>query len=195
LAFRVGLGQSILNLMFAHKQPAVALCGPLRLPRVRAMRHGLARFVEGSLQVQTRLQFLSTWACLVCSTASHSADIGVTVVGLKSADGFLGCALFAQALAERFPLDLSQAVIQRAPARVGSMRCEFVGLPAGRYAVSASHDVNGNGKPDRNFVGLPTEPWAVSNNVRPTLRAPRFAEAALTLTEGESMQIELRLAD
>lgn len=132
---------------------------------------------------------------LVGSAASPGADLVVNVAGLKSADGYLGCALFAESLAERFPLDLSKATTQRAPARAGSMRCEFAGLPAGRYAVSASHDVNGNGRPDRNFVGLPTEPWAVSNNVRPGLRAPRFAEAALQLAADEVKQIELRLAD
>lgn len=132
---------------------------------------------------------------LMGSAASQAADLVVNISGLKSANGFLGCALFAENLAERFPLDVSKATTQRAPVRAGTMRCEFVGLPAGRYAVSASHDVNGNGRPDRNLVGLPTEPWAVSNNARPTLRAPRFAEAALQLTADEVKQIELRLAD
>jgi uncharacterized protein (DUF2141 family) len=139
---------------------------------------------------------LATTVLACCSagyTAAHGADVVVTVTGLKTADGSLGCALFAQALAERFPLDLSQAITQRAPARAGTMRCEFLGLPAGRYAASASHDINGNGKPDRNLVGLPTEPWAVSNNVRPSLRAPRFAEAAFELAADEVKQIELRL--
>lgn len=74
------------------------------------------------------------------------------------------------------------------------MRCEFTDLAAGTYAVSAAHDRNGNGKTDRNFVGIPSEPWAVSNNVRPTLRAPRFAESALTLANDEIKQIELQLA-
>ncbi len=133
--------------------------------------------------------------CSAVYTVAQGADLVVTVTGVKTADGSLGCALFAQALADKFPLDLSQAVTQRAPAKAGSMRCEFLGLAAGRYAASASHDINGNGKPDRNFVGLPTEPWAVSNNVRPNLRAPRFAEAAFDLAADEVKQIELRLAN
>jgi uncharacterized protein (DUF2141 family) len=141
------------------------------------------------------MSYLAALGMLVGSAASQGADLVVNISGLKSDDGFLGCALFAESLAERFPLDVSNATTQRAPARTGTMRCEFVGLPAGRYAVSASHDVNGNGKPDRNFVGLPTEPWAVSNNVRPSLRPPRFAEAALRLAADEVKQIELRFAD
>lgn len=89
---------------------------------------------------------------------------------------------------------MSKASPQRAKNTDGVWRCTFTNLPAGSYAVSAAHDVNGNGKPDRSFVGIPTEPWAVSNNVRPTLRPPRFAEAPFVLTVGEVKDISLRVA-
>ena len=122
------------------------------------------------------------------------ADIVVTVQGLESAQGALGCALFSSANSTRFPLDQSQAATVRVPAQPGSLQCVFREVPAGTYAVAAAHDINGNFKTDRNLVGLPTEPWAVSNNVRPTLRAPRFDEAAFTLAADQVKQIELRLA-
>jgi uncharacterized protein (DUF2141 family) len=73
------------------------------------------------------------------------------------------------------------------------MQCVFRDLPAGDCAVAAAHDLNGNGQTDRNFVGLPTEPWAVSNPVRPALRAPRLAEPAFTLAATDTRRIELRL--
>jgi uncharacterized protein (DUF2141 family) len=195
----MGVKGRILNLMFAHKQPAVALWGQVRLPRVRTQAPWFGVQLESRPAVKKRLSYVAAMGLLMPlllgGAASQGAELVVNVSGLKSADGFLGCALFAESLAERFPLDVSKATTQRAPARAGSMRCEFVGLPAGRYAVSASHDANGNGKTDRNFVGLPTEPWAVSNNMRPTLRAPRFAEAAVQLAADEVKQLELRLAD
>jgi uncharacterized protein (DUF2141 family) len=37
-------------------------------------------------------------------------------------------------------------------------------LPAGDYAFAVYHDANGNGKLDRNGVGMPTEDYAFSNN-------------------------------
>jgi uncharacterized protein (DUF2141 family) len=37
-----------------------------------------------------------------------------------------------------------------------------------------AHDLNGNHKTGTNWVGLPLEPWGVTNNVRPILRAPKF---------------------
>jgi uncharacterized protein (DUF2141 family) len=132
-------------------------------------------------------------AAAIC-TAVHAADINVTVTNVQSTEGFVGCALFPATAAETFPLDLSKATPQRAKNEGGVLRCTYSNLPAGSYAVSAAHDVNGNGKPDKNFLGIPTEPWAVSNNVRPTLRPPKFAEAAFTLTADEVKNITLRVA-
>jgi uncharacterized protein (DUF2141 family) len=123
-----------------------------------------------------------------------SATLVVSVVGVQDDAGFVGCALFAAEAAASFPLEPARAITRRAPARAGTLQCEFTDLPAGTYAVSAAHDRNGNGKTDRNFVGLPTEPWAVSNNVRPTLRAPAFAEGAFALAADEIRRIELVLA-
>lgn len=125
---------------------------------------------------------------------SWSATLVVEVVGVADDVGAVGCALFTAEAAPAFPLDQARATTRRAPARGATARCEFTDLPAGTYAASALHDRNGNGRTDRNLVGLPTEPWAVSNNVRPLLRAPRFAESALTLAVDETRHIELVLS-
>jgi uncharacterized protein (DUF2141 family) len=133
-------------------------------------------------------------AVFLLTAPAWAASVVVTVSDVKSDQGSVGCALFAAAAAAQFPLDLSRAVTQRTAAQPGRIRCEFLDLAPGSYAVSAAHDINGNGKTDRNFVGLPTEPWAVSNQVRPLLRAPRFDEAVFTLAADEVKQLELRLA-
>jgi len=36
----------------------------------------------------------------------------------------------------------------------------------GEYAVAAFHDTNGNGELDRNFFGMPKEPYGFSNDAR-----------------------------
>ena len=133
------------------------------------------------------------WGTFSLAPSAHAADLTVEVVGVTSAEGSLGCVLFSRSAAEQFPLGQEAATRVRNPAKPGTMQCVFRDLPAGDYAVSAAHDLNDNGQTDRNFVGLPTEPWAVSNNVRPTLRAPRFAEAAFTLAATDIRRIELRL--
>ena len=39
-------------------------------------------------------------------------------------------------------------------------------VPYGEYGVAVFHDVNGNGKNDSNFIGIPKEPYGFSNNAR-----------------------------
>mgnify|MGYP001341725204 CR=1 FL=1 len=39
-------------------------------------------------------------------------------------------------------------------------------LPAGQYAIRMYHDVNGNGEMDTNLMGIPSEPFAFSNNAQ-----------------------------
>jgi uncharacterized protein (DUF2141 family) len=51
-------------------------------------------------------------------------------------------------------------------------------IPFGIYAVAVYHDVNNNGKMDKNALGIPTEPYAFSNNINVKWRAPKFREAA-----------------
>lgn len=59
----------------------------------------------------------------------------------------------------------------------------FKNLPVGDYAVAIYHDLNMNDNFDRNWIGYPTEPFAVSNNLRPwKLLLPSFDSAKITLS-------------
>ncbi|GAA4013655.1 hypothetical protein GCM10022408_28460 [Hymenobacter fastidiosus] len=49
-----------------------------------------------------------------------------------------------------------------------------IDLPHGEWAVAITQDMNNNDKLDKNFLGIPTEPYAFSNNIRPTISAPDF---------------------
>jgi len=64
-------------------------------------------------------------------------------------------------------------------------------LPAGDYAVSVYHDVNGNGKLDKNVFGAPTEPYAFSRNYKPVFRAPKFDEVKINLNGDRKTNISL----
>ena len=114
----------------------------------------------------------------------HAADLVVNVSGVTEPAGQIGCALFASPAG--FPTDNSAARQIWLPADPKGITCSFQGLVAGTYAVSIGHDQNGNGKVDTNLLGMPTEAWGVSNNIRPTLRAPRFDEAAFTIADPAS---------
>ncbi|MGI4761502.1 MAG: DUF2141 domain-containing protein [Janthinobacterium lividum] len=57
-----------------------------------------------------------------------------------------------------------------------------VELAPGDWAVALTQDTNNNDKLDKNFLGIPTEPYAFSNNVRPHLAPPKFDECKFTVS-------------
>ena len=69
-----------------------------------------------------------------------------------------------------------------------------VELPRGEWAVAITQDLNHNDKIDKNFLGIPTEPYAFSNNVRPTLAAPDFNECKF-LVDGPGQVVSIVLKD
>lgn len=71
---------------------------------------------------------------------------------------------------------------QRQPARPGAMRFTFRGLPPGRYAIAAYHDLNGNGRLDKQTFGLPAEPYGFSNDVG-RIAPPSFARALIDVVD------------
>ncbi len=135
-------------------------------------------------------------ALLFCVAAAGlplcGIDLVVTVTGVATEKGEIGCALFKDAVG--FPMDGSKATGQWIKPKNGSVECRFTQLSAGSYAVAVSHDLNGNRKTDTNFVGMPKEDWGVSNNVRPKFRAPRFEEARFEIKDGEPARLEVRVA-
>lgn len=73
------------------------------------------------------------------------------------------------------------------------MTRRFAGLEPGNYAVVVSHDLNGNGRTDTKLIGIPTEDWSGSNNVRPRMRPPNFQEAVFPVAEGKTVSIQVRV--
>ena len=74
----------------------------------------------------------------------------------------------------------------------GSVHIPVNGLRPGEYAVSVFHDVNDNGKLDKNFLGIPTEPYGFSNNVKGTFGPPKFADAKFTTIQ-DKHRVEIKL--
>ena len=69
-----------------------------------------------------------------------------------------------------------------------------VELPKGEWAVAITQDLNNNDKIDKNFLGIPTEPYAFSNNIRPTLAAPDFNECKF-MVDGPGRVVSIVLKD
>lgn len=61
------------------------------------------------------------------------------------------------------------------------------------YAIAVYHDKNANHRFDKGALGLPAEPYGVSNNPRMRLAPPTIEEALFSVAEdGARVEIELR---
>ena len=65
-------------------------------------------------------------------------------------------------------------------------------LAKGKYAVAIFYDKNSDKVCNRNFVGIPTEKYGFSNDVKPVLSAPSFKDAQIILDKSKTIQIKLQ---
>lgn len=64
-------------------------------------------------------------------------------------------------------------------------------LPKGEYAFMLYHDKNADGELNRNFLGIPKEPFAFSNNVKPKFSKPVFEECKFSLEQNLVLHVSL----
>ncbi len=117
-----------------------------------------------------------------------AGELSLEIRGQGLAGQRIRVAVYSATEREQFP---SGAKFYRATVKeAGGDRLEvlFPSLPPGKYAVSAYADANGNGRLDRNFLGLPAEQYGFSNDARGRFGPPAFAEAAFELGEGAVAQ-------
>ena len=76
-------------------------------------------------------------------------------------------------------------------AQTGELTFSTSNLPAGEYAVRIMHDSNDNNKLDSNFVGMPTEPWAFSNNATGKFGPPGWDQVKFSLEGAVTQRIRL----
>jgi uncharacterized protein (DUF2141 family) len=74
----------------------------------------------------------------------------------------------------------------------GERTATFEGLPAGDYAAKAFHDVNGDGEMNANPFGLPTEPYAFSNNAVGNMGPASWERARFAVSGATAQTISLR---
>ena len=67
----------------------------------------------------------------------------------------------------------------------------FEDIPAGTYAIAVFHDTNSNSKLDTNFLGIPNEGYAFSNNVLGTFGPPDFEDASFKLDGNKTVEIKM----
>ena len=126
------------------------------------------------------------------STVQEKASLTINVSGIKDRKGKLQVALFNSA--EGFPNDAKPFRAEVLDITDNNqLRVVFKDLPAGEYSVAAYHDKNGNGKLDKNLVGMPVEDYGFSNDTRGTrLSAPSFEDTKMPI-EGTDAEVKIEV--
>jgi len=105
----------------------------------------------------------------------------VELTGLQQVDGDIYIAVYDSDdtwLGDATVLDQKVVI---AEARDDELVVAELQLPPGEYALSIFYDSNANGELDTNFIGIPNEPVALSNNARPRFGPPKYKDAKFTL--------------
>lgn len=115
---------------------------------------------------------------LIMAPSALASDLTVNVEGIEKAKGTIMLGLFDQATYE------DSGSIHGANLKVEDDRVSvtFEGLAPGEYAVKLFHDVNDDGEMNTNPFGMPTEPFAFSNDARGRFGPAKWDAAKFTVS-------------
>ena len=123
---------------------------------------------------------------LLWATAAQAASVEVVVDGIEAAPGTVYVTLCQGGLSGG-----ACRIGDDAPGGGGSRRFSFEGVTPGAWAVAAYQDLNGNGRLDRTNLGLPLEPYGLSNGAGRRAR-PDFGSARISVGEaGATVRVRL----
>lgn len=137
--------------------------------------------------------FLALATSAAFAPALVSAEtLSITIADIRESEGRLMIQVansekgfeFSEDSAAPPPVAISQL------AEAGEMTFE-VTLPPGIYGARVLHDLNGNGEMDSNFVGMPKEPWAFSNNATGRLGPAKWQDAKFEISGDTAVEIRL----
>jgi len=125
---------------------------------------------------------------LLFATAASAADLTVTIGGVKNSNGSVAAALFnSEADFRKTPFGAF-----RIKASGGPVSFTIHNLPPGKYAMTAYHDENDNGKLDTDPVGAPSEGYGVSNDAGEVAAPPQFSKASFDVgDQNKSITIKI----
>ncbi len=118
---------------------------------------------------------LACLAWLAVPALAEAATLVIRAEGVATPDGTIYAGICDRSFEEA-----TCPYRTRAQARAGTVEMRVRNVQPGTYAIAVFHDRNGNGRLDRNLLGLPAEPYGFSNNVG-RMGVPNFGAALVTV--------------
>lgn len=148
--------------------------------------------------IQMKSLFLTlVFICMAFVPKSYSeeANLKINLLNIdKPGVVFLSICRDAAGFEDSVENESEEASCVNKAGEVGPKNFEInVMLPHGEYAIAIFVDANGNGKMDKNFLGIPKEQYGFSNNVMGRMAAPSFEQAKFEVTGPTIQNITLRI--
>lgn len=142
--------------------------------------------------IPRKLLLFALFAISSVAQAQDPGTVHLEITGLKDASGDIYIAVYNSDDDWLGDETVLRQKVVIGDALDGELVRTELALPAGEYAFSIFYDVNNNGELDTNFIGIPKEPVAISNNARPSFGPPSYEDAVFTLgAEPVIQQIEI----
>ncbi len=154
--------------------------------------------------------FTESYPTAVAQEGAGRASLTIDLVGFKDTSGKAIIYLFdnensfksADMRKDRKEVEKYFRSLVEVPIQVAgnnlSAKGKIENLQPGEYAVFALHDGNANGKVESNLVGVPTEGFGFSNDIRPQIlpipKAPTWRQVKFVVRPGEN-SIRIRVVD
>jgi uncharacterized protein (DUF2141 family) len=135
------------------------------------------------------LGFIVLFSYLGIIPTSEQFSLTVKVTGIGNQKGMIELAVYNDP--GKFAQVGKTFRIARIKPTGSELTHKFTNLPPNDYAVCIYHDENGNKMCDKNFVGIPTEAYAFSNNVRPRFSIPDFKDCSTELNKDKLFIIKM----
>lgn len=118
-----------------------------------------------------------------------TCDLTIVITNLKKSYGIIRIGIYDKK--ENFPKIGKE--YKKLSVKVSSKEFNYTikDLPAGNYAVALYHDANSDGTCNANLIGVPTESYGFSNNIKPFLSAPSFQDTKFNHAKSSSIYIHL----
>ena len=141
--------------------------------------------------MKTRICFLLFMGMISAEKiVGQTNNASIEVASIEKGEGEIYIALFKPE--SKFPQAGHQFAGKIIPVSSRKSVIAEFNLPAGEYAVALFQDLNGNKKLDTNFFGIPKEPYAFSNNIKPKFSAPKFEDCKFRIaTTKVNLRVDL----
>lgn len=127
---------------------------------------------------------------LILPVYTYSGTIAVEIQEIKEINGQILIGLYDNA--DTFPIigKAYKGVLLKVEEK--AIQYTFSDIPNGDYAIAVVHDINNNGKLDKNLFGIPIESYGFSNNAAATFGAPSFDKAKFHLNGTYTVKIKMK---